>query len=118
MCIRDSLYGNNSIVTLSDIGVNSSSLLCLTDNAECCTSSDTPHRVREWFFPNNESVFGVEDDGGNMYRDRGPRVVRLHRRKNVTMPTGVFRCEIPDVLNNSRSIYVGVYPDQQGVGTY
>ena len=104
-------------MTLSDIGVNSNSLLCLTDNAECCRHSDTPHRVREWYFPNNDSV-GMKDDGGSMYMNRGPSVVRLHRKNNDTMPTGVFRCEIPDALNNSRSIYVGVYPDQKGVGIY
>ena len=112
------LYGNNSIVTLSNIGVGSGSLHCLTSNVQCCRSSDTPPGeggVGEWHFPNgNGSTVGFQGAGGSIYRDRGPSVVRLHRRNSAMMPTGVFRCEIPDASMNSQDIYVGVYPQGDG----
>ena len=58
-------------------------------------------------------VMGSDDD---IYRDRGPSVVRLHRRNSVMVPTGVFRCEIPDVSGASQNIYVGIYPESDVAG--
>ena len=36
-------------------------------------------------------------------------MVRLHRKKNVMMPTGVFHCEIPDASGTKQNTYVRVY---------
>ena len=33
-------------------------------------------------------------------------MVCLHCRNNVTMPTGVFICEIPDASGTNQSIYI------------
>ena len=104
-------------MTISDIGVKNNSLLCLTNNTQCCRSSDTPPGeggVGEWYFPNNGSAVGVGGAGGSMYRNRGPSMVRLHRRNSAMMPTGVFHCEIPGA-SGTISVYVGIYPSQ-GLG--
>ena len=117
--LRGRLYGNNSIVTISDIGVDSRSLLCLTNNIECCRQSDGFFGVGnlgEWYFPNNGSAVRVNGAGGNMYKNRGPSVVRLHRRNSAMMPTGVFHCEIPDANGIFKNVYIGVY--LQGGGEF
>ena len=113
--LRGRLYGNNSIVTISDIGVDSRSLLCLTNNIQCCRRFDGfLEKLGEWYFPNNGSAVRVNSAGDNMYRNRGLIVVRLHRRNNAMMPTGVFRCEIPDANGVFKNIYIGVYLEGDG----
>lgn len=108
--LQGRLYGNNDVVTLESISEGSSSLLCYTNYIQCCKASS----AGEWYFPNGTRV-GTMGGGGDFYRNRGPVVVRLNRRNNAVMPTGVFRCEVPDASITTQSIYVGIYP--QGVGT-
>ena len=108
--LRGRFYGNNSIITLNDIGEDSLSLLCYTNNTQCCRTAGP---VREWYYPDG-SMVRVMGSGDDIYRDRGPSVVRLHRRNSAMMPTGVFHCEIPDASGTSQNIYVGIYPQGDG----
>lgn len=67
----------------------------MTDKEGCCV--DPPGRAGQWFFPNNERVETMgHSSNGSFYRDRDQGVVRLNRRYDATMPTGLFCCEIPD----------------------
>ena len=104
------LYGNNSIVTLDEIGEDSAALFCLTNKTDCCSMKDPPGvgGIGEWFFPDGNSV-NNEDSGDDIYRGRGPSFVHLQRRNNA-QTTGVFRCEVPDASGTIQSLYVGVYP--------
>ena len=98
-------------MTLDEIGVGSASLFCVTNEIDCCRSSDTPPGIRaigEWFFPNGSSV-NNEASGDDIYRGRGPSFVRLQRRNNA-QTAGVFRCEVPDASGTNQQLYVGVYP--------
>ena len=116
LLLQGYLYSNNSIVTLSDIGEDSFSLLCYTNNTQCCRYRYYPsarYTIREWYFPNGTNV-NVKGAQGDFYRTRGSSVVRLNRRNSTMIPTGVFRCEIPDANETNRSIYVGVYPQEDG----
>ena len=106
------IYGNNSIVTVNDIAENDSALLCYTNNVECCETDGLTGKG-EWYFSSRTSV-GTSVDGGDFYRNRGPSVVRLNRRNNAMIPTGVFRCKIPDANGTDRSIYIGIYPREGG----
>ena len=111
------LYGNNSIVTLDEIGEDGAALFCLTNNAECCGSSDTPEGVGDvgdWFYP--DGIMVGTSTFGNIYRGRGPSVVTLQRRNNA-QTTGVFRCEVPDASGTNQQLYVGVYPVNSGSPT-
>ena len=102
-------------MTLDEIGEESAALFCLTNEIDCCRSSDTPQGVRaigEWFFSNGSSVDN-EGSGDDIYRGRGPSFVRLSRRNNA-QPTGVFRCEVPDASGTNQQLYVGVYPVSSG----
>ena len=90
---------NNSHADVYDIGEgDEAALLCITNLVECCYSSDTPIGVGglgEWFYPNGSTV-PIEGAGYDLYRNRGPSVVRLNRRRNGTSPTGLYCCEVPD----------------------
>ena len=65
------------------------------------------NRMGEWYFPDMSKV-GIDGDGGSFYRDRGPSVVRLHRRHNAKMPTGDFYCEVADASRVNQRIYITV----------
>ena len=69
---------------------------------DCCHGDN---RMGEWYFPNMTKV-KTEGAGESFYRNRGPSVVRLHRRHNVMMPTGEFCCEIPDVDGMIQRAYI------------
>ena len=44
--------------------------------------------------------------GHGFYRDRGKEKVRLHRMEGTVLPTGKFRCEIPDESGEMQSLYI------------
>lgn len=105
-------------MSLDDIGTNLSraALFCLTPSTECCIDSETPDAVntlREWYLPNGRPVSSTNT---GFYRRQVSSAVSLHHNIGNTLnsTTGIFRCEIPDVSRNERSLYVGIYP--QGVG--
>ena len=112
------MYGNNSIVSLSEIGEGRDALLCITSEADCCRyTNNIPLSMREWYFPNGSSVKkGL--DGHSFYRDRDPSIVRLNRRHNVTSPNGIFQCIIPSSIRENMimttTIHIGIYDIEQG----
>ena len=46
------------------------------------------------------------------YRNRGPSVVRLHRRRGGI--TGIYRCVIPDAASVDQAMYIGLYTADTG----
>ena len=70
-------------------------------------------RLGHWYLPNSTAPVTIYSH--RFYSNRGPSVVRLHRRQNATALPGVFHCEIPDNNGISHSIYVGVYSQEDGV---
>ena len=109
-------YQNNSIVTLEDIGEGGDALLCLTDQTACCRPpyTDTNRNmsaIGNWFFPNGTRVpsSGKQSD---IHRTRGQMRVFLHRRRGGV--DGVYHCEIPDAMNVTQTIYIGIYSASTG----
>ena len=100
-------------MSLTEIGEGRNSLLCITNNDECCEGRN-PISTRHWYFPNGIQV-GINGMGDSIYRDRGLSIVRLNRRHNTTSPTGVFRCTIPSSTGSINNIYIGIYHDGQGI---
>ena len=97
---------NNGYVLITMIGEGEGeALLCFTDDDECCNSTKIQGK---WYSPNNQSTVGVQADGNDFYFDRGPSVVRLHRRNNATMPTGLFCCEVPDVTSTNMTMCTNI----------
>ena len=114
------LYGNNSVVTVSDIGDSffMSALFCLTPSLECCSDSETPNAAsvtREWYLPDGTPV---TSDNSPFIRSRVSSAVSLRNNlfSSKTARSGVYRCEIPDASGTSQNIYVGMYSSQQRDG--
>ena len=118
--LRGMTYQNNSLVTLENIdeGDDNNPLLCLTNLTACCRGGDTPvgtGPLGNWFFPNGTAVpnmiIGV-DIIWEFYRNRGPSVVRMHRRRGGV--NGIYRCVIPDTTGVNQTIYIGAYTAGSG----
>ena len=110
--LRNTTYQNNSIVTLEDIGESEDALHCITKLTSCCRSGDTPSGAKgNWYFPNGTKVPGSTVDW-NIFRSRGQRVVHLSRKRGGV--DGVYHCEIPDTMNITQNVYIGVYTGSSG----
>ena len=92
---------NNSKVSIHGIGEgDSGALLCVTDLRQCChkTYTATGRALGWWYYPNGTHVpiFG-DDYFSTLYRNRGPRIVRLNRRNDAEYyATGLYCCEVPN----------------------
>ena len=99
---------------LEDIGEGDDALLCRTNQTACCRPSDSGGNgsaIGNWFFPNGTRVPSSTGQL-DLYRTRGQMVVRLRRRRGGE--EGTYRCEIPDAMNVTQSIYIGVYSASTG----
>ena len=98
-------------MTLEEIGEWDDALLCVTDLTACCR---LPYSVflGNWFFPNGTRVpsIGVQWDF-NRARS-GPGLIYLNRRSGGV--NGIYRCEIPDTMKVTQTIYIGVYTADAG----
>ena len=107
--LRDTIYQNNSLVTLEDIGEGDDALFCITDLRNCCRPPHTGvmgAAIGNWYFPNGTRLPSSSSEW-DFYRTRGHSVVHLHRRSGGE--DGIYRCEIPDVAGVNQAIYIGVY---------
>ena len=98
-------------MTLEDIGEGDAALYCLTNQPACCRPPHTEFAGGNWYFPNGTRT----PSSGNqwdLHRTRGQMVVSLHRRRGGE--DGVYRCVLPDVLNVTQTIYIGVYTTDTG----
>ena len=114
LSLRGTTYQNNSYVALEDIGENDTALLCMTNLTTCCRPPYTGENecvLGNWYFPNGTIVpsSGKQQD---FHRTRGQSVVLLNRRRGGE--EGIYRCEIPDSMNVTQTIYIGVYTADTG----
>ena len=90
-------------MALEDIGEgDNNSLLCVTNQTACCKQSGNGN----WFFPNGTRVPSKERQW-DFHRTRDKMKVRLNRRQGGE--EGIYRCEIPDSMNVTQNISIGVY---------
>ena len=112
--LRGTIYQNNSIVTLEDIGNSSNAALCMTNLTTCCRHPYTGingSAIGNWFFPNGTRVLS-HGSQWDFYRIRGQMVVGLNRRRGGV--DGIYRCEIPYSASINQTIYIGVYSTSTG----
>ena len=99
-------------MTLEDIGEGDDALLCITSLPACCHNDYTSGpALGNWYFPNGTRV----PSGGmkwDFYRTRGQMVVSMYRRRGGV--EGIYRCVIPDAMNVTQTIYIGVYSASTG----
>ena len=99
---------------LEDIGEGDNALLCLTNQTACCQH---PYTSGNWYFPNGTRVPSIKvnytsGEQWDFYRTRGQMVVSMNRRRGGV--EGIYRCEIPDAMNVTQTIYIGVYSESTG----
>ena len=117
LVLNGTVIPNHGLVLLEDIGESDAALLCKTDLVACCRSYDTGSGpLGYWFFPNGTEVpnfiINVQGLMWDFYRNRGPSVVRMNRRRGGV--NGIYRCKIPNQNGVSQSLYVGVYTRNTG----
>ena len=108
-------------MTLEGIGERDDALLCVTDLTACCRrfyTGEIGSPLGNWFFPNGTRIpsFYANYSTGTLwdfFRTRGQMIVHMHRRRGGV--NGIYHCEIPDVMNVTQTIYVGVYSANTGV---
>ena len=119
---RGAVYQNNSLVTLEDIGEDrDAALLCLTDQTACCShfyTGEIGSALGNWFFPNGTRIPSTYANyttrtQWDFHRTRGQMIVHMRRRRGGV--DGIYRCEIPDAMNVTQTIYIGVYSANTGV---
>ena len=113
---RGTTYQNNSLVTLEDIGEGDGALLCVTDLTACCrppyTDSFGQLAIGNWFFPNGTRV-PASSALWDIYRTRGASKILLHRRRSGG-ENGIYSCDLPDAMNVTQTVYIGVYSADTG----
>ena len=105
---------------LEDIDEGDDALLCITNQTACCRppyTSGNESVFGNWFFPNRTRVpsdiaNATSGEEWDFYRDRVQMVVRMNCRRDGV--EGIYRCEIPDVMNVNQTIYIGVYSANTG----
>ena len=101
-------------MTLEDIGEGDDALLCITDQTACCRrpyTGEFGHAIGNWSFPNGTRVPSTHDHWG-FQRTRGHMVVRMNRMSGGE--NGIYTCEIPDTMNVTQTLYIGVYKASSG----
>ena len=124
LSLRGAAIDNDGFVDVDDIHVgrqnsnsDSNSLLCHTNNRNCCTrdssvniriSVSTIESRRGRWFLSNGSVISTDPPVGGYRRNRSIGVVLLYRDLSTRTERGRLRCEIPDALNVTRTLYVNI----------
>ena len=109
---RGVAYQNNSLVTLEDIGEGGDALFCVTDQPACCKPRVNVPAIGNWYFPNGTRVVssGAQWD---FHRTRDQSMVLLRRRRGGD--NGIYSCVLPDAMNVTQTIYIGVYTPSAGM---
>ena len=116
--LNGTTYQNNSLVTLENIGEGDDALLCLTDQTACCRhplTSEMEPAIGNWSFPNGTTLPSEITASGvrwDFYSTSGEMVKYMNRRRGGV--TGIYSCVIPDAMNVTKTIYIGVYTASTG----
>ena len=98
-------------MALEDIGEGNDGLLCVTNLTACCVypyiGNGSPSG--NWFFPNGTRVANPQWE---FYRERGNMKVILKRKRGGV--EGIYSCEIPDSMNVTQTINIGLYTAKTG----
>ncbi len=111
-------YPTNSLVNLSDIGLDNNLLIGYTDLITCCRNEDNPsgRSFGSWQYPNNSFVISRQNANFNIFsRSRSKQAVILHRGINAVGPSGIYTCNIPGQNRRNQKLYFGIYNYGEGI---
>ena len=101
---------------LENIGEDDTALLCMSNLSACCGQRYTVKNMSvrgKWFLPSGSKVANeTSSELRDLYSERGQVVVRLNLGR--IGEEGIYHCEIPDSLNVTQTIYIGVYAAGNG----
>ena len=108
-------FANNSVFQITEIGETdpdtdlNDGLQCITDRTPCCRNA---FRAGEWYMytPGRTMVPGPSAIPVSFYRNRGhdDGTVNLNRPDGVTMPTGLFCCEVPSATEGDQTVCANI----------
>ena len=103
--LRGVMYGDKSIVNITEVGEGENALICRTNHPTCCKANGEQNAIGEFYYPNGVQV-PIRKINHGFYRNRGEQTVRLNRRVDVKVysPTGAFCCEVVDACNKEQTI--------------
>ena len=112
LSLKGTTYANNSVIPITEIGETTDTanagLQCITDRMPCCRFGI---QRGEWYMytPGRTMVPG-ESATVRFYRTRGrdDGTVNLNRPGGVTMPTGLFCCEVPDARDDMQRLCANI----------
>ena len=107
---------NHTYIDLNLVGGGDVSVRCHTDLVTCCRNGDGAHRG-DCIPPGSEESLPFPDDtSADIYQVQGAQRVLLRRRNSASMPSGIYRCDIPtnavhddNDISVRESVYVGLY---------
>ena len=102
----DIIDNHNEIFTDTIREGDEEALLCFTDLYQFFPDYDDSYVVGQWHYPSGSAVDNDMSADIHTSRDRG--VVRLHRKKEATMPIGLYHCKTLDSDFKNQSIYVNI----------
>ena len=107
------------ITTVGSYVPHGVTVLCHTDLSMCCSNTEGLHRG-DWYFPNGIAL-PFWRPSLPISEGRGAQLVAIHRT-TATVPTGIYRCDIPTVLVHNdtdifvrETVYVGLYGADGGM---
>ena len=97
---------NNSVIYYAKILTGSTTLMCQSDNSNCCSSNATGNWT--WKDETGGMVHQGADGARCLYFTRGDLVVSLHRIDSNGVPpaSGLWRCDIPDTKGELQSLFI------------
>lgn len=108
LLLNGQILPNNSIVVWADIGEGSASLMCLTNQLNCCRGvSDSGN----WIFPNQMNVTSMNTEP--IHQLYGNSAILLQRQNESPLESGIFHCVIMDNNGEDHHLYVGIYQETQ-----
>jgi hypothetical protein len=90
---------------------NETMLVCSTDRENCCF--DEFNIPGTWFLPNGTEISPSTTNTPSLHIALGNQTVGLNI--NPDLPSGVYHCEMMDRENATHHLFVGIYPEDQGV---
>ena len=112
--LKGAAIENHGYVNVNDIGMsadNDDSLLCRTNNRDCCSGIGQNALNGQWYYPNGTRVQAGSGDLSALFvTNRSPGVVRLYRNNGSVIPPerGRFYCRVPNMAGIVKTVYVNI----------
>ena len=105
---------NNSLLSLDNLGEADRALVCSTYRNDNGSIIINDHG--NWFLPNGSRIGSTANDFQTLHvNNLEYQAIELNRVHNSTLPTGVYHCEMMDKENTIHSLFVGIYPENEGI---